>query len=79
MNKVDPCSTINHSHKNTKWIYVSTKCHIKCNKVLCSLGNSKKKTNDATVGPSSSIQTAQKVRILTMRIKELKSNMEETV
>ena len=41
MNKVDPCSTIDHSHKNTRWIYVSSKCHIKYNKVLCNLGNSK--------------------------------------
>ena len=24
MNKVDPFSTIDHSHKNTRWIYVST-------------------------------------------------------
>ena len=77
MNKVDPCLTIGHSHKNTRWIYVSAKCHIKYNKVLCNLGDSK--NDDATVGPRSSIQTAQKVRILTMRIKELKSNMEETV
>ena len=29
MNKVDPYSTIDHSHKNTRWIYVSAKCHIK--------------------------------------------------
>ena len=58
MNKVDPCSTINHSHKNTRWIYVSTKCHIKCNKVLRNLGN--RKNDDATVGPRSSIQTTQK-------------------
>ena len=42
MNKVDPYSTIDHSHKNTRWIYVSEKCHIKCNKVLCNSGNSKK-------------------------------------
>ena len=42
MNKVDPCSTIDHSHKNTRWIYVSAKCHIKCNKVLHNSGNSKK-------------------------------------
>ena len=41
MNKVDPCSTINHSHKNTSWIYVSAKCHIKYNKFLHNLGNSK--------------------------------------
>ena len=41
MNKVDPCSTIDHSHKNTRWIYVSAKCHIKCNKVLRNFGNSK--------------------------------------
>ena len=38
MNKVDPYSTIDHSHKNTRWIYVLAKCHIKCNKVLCNLG-----------------------------------------
>ena len=43
MNKVDPYSTIDHSHKNTRWIYVSVKCHIKCNKVLRSMGNSKKR------------------------------------
>ena len=77
MNKVDPYSTIDHSHKNTRWIYVSAKCHIKYNKVLRNSGNSK--NDDATVSPRSSIQTAQKVRILTMRIKELKSNMEEIV
>ena len=41
MNKVDPCSTIDHSHKNTGWIYVSEKCHINCN-ILHSLGNRKK-------------------------------------
>ena len=34
------------------------------------------KNDDVTVGPRSSIQTAQKVWIPTMRIKELKSNME---
>ena len=44
MNKVDPCSTIGHSHKNTRWIYVSAKFHIKYNKVLCNLGNSKMMT-----------------------------------
>ena len=77
INKVDPCSTINHSHKNTRWIYVSAKCHMKCDKVLHSLGNSK--NDDATVSPRSSIQTAQMVQILTMRLKELKSNMEEIV
>ena len=77
MNKVDPCSTIDHTHKNTRWIYVSAKCHIKCNKVLCNLGNSK--NDDATISPRSSIQTSQKVQILTMQVKELKSNMEETV
>ena len=42
MNKVDPYSTIDHSQKNTRWIYVSAKSHIKYNKVLRSLGNSKK-------------------------------------
>ena len=42
MNKVDPCSTIDHSHKNTRWIYVSVKVHIKYNKVLRNSGNSKK-------------------------------------
>ena len=41
MNKVDLCSTIDHRHKNTRWIYVSAKCHIKCNKVLLNLGNRK--------------------------------------
>ena len=41
MNKVDPYSTIDHSHKNTRWIYVSAKFHIKCNKVLRNLGNRK--------------------------------------
>ena len=41
MNKVDPYSTIDHSHKNTRWIYVSAKCHIKCDKVLRNLGNRK--------------------------------------
>ena len=41
MNKVDPYSTINHTHKNTRWIYVSTKCHIKCDKVFRNLGNRK--------------------------------------
>ena len=41
MNKVDPCSTIDHSHKNTRSIYVSVKCHIKCNKFVRNLGNSK--------------------------------------
>ena len=41
MNKVDPCATIDHSHKYTRWIYVSAKCHIKYNKVLCNLGNRK--------------------------------------
>ena len=50
---------------------------IKYNKVLHSFGN--RKNNDATVIPRSSIQTAQKVRILTMQIKDLNSNMEETV
>ena len=67
MNKVDPYSTIDHSHKNTRWIYVSAKCHIKCNKVLCSFEN--RKNDDAIFVPRYSIQTAQKVRILTMRIK----------
>ena len=37
------------------------------------------KDDDATIGPRSSIQFAQKVRILTMWIKEMKSNMDETV
>ena len=41
MKKVDPCSTIDHSHKNTRWIYVLAKCQINCNKVLCNLGNRK--------------------------------------
>ena len=41
MNKVDPCSTIENSHKNT-WIYVSAKCHMKCDKVLCNSDNRKK-------------------------------------
>ena len=41
MNKVDLCSTIDHSHKNIRWIYVSAKFHMKCDKVLRSLGNSK--------------------------------------
>ena len=41
MNKVDPCSTIDHSHKNKRWIYVLEKCHIKYNKVLHNSGNSK--------------------------------------
>ena len=50
MNKEDPYSTIDHSHKNTRWIYVSAKCHIKYNKVLRNLGNSKN-DNNATVGP----------------------------
>ena len=77
MNKVDPCSTIEHSHKNTRWIYVSAKYHIKCDKVLHNSSNSK--NDDATISPRSSIQTTQKIRILTMRIKELKSNMKETV
>ena len=77
MNKVDPYSTIDHRHKNTRWIYVSAKCHIKCNKVLRSLGN--RKNDDAIFSPRYSIQTTQKVRILTMQIKELKSNMAETV
>ena len=40
MNKVDPCSTIDHSHKNTRWMIIE-KCHIKCNKVLCNSGNRK--------------------------------------
>ena len=42
MNKVDPCSTIDHSHKNTRWIYVPAKSHMKCNKFLRNLGNSKR-------------------------------------
>ena len=58
MNKVDPCSKIDHSHKNTRYIYVSSKCHIKYNKVLHSLGN--RKNDDVIVIPRSSIQTAQK-------------------
>ena len=59
MNKVDPCSTIDYRHKNTTWIYVSAKLqYIKYDKVLHNLGNSK--NDDATVGPRSSIQTAQK-------------------
>ena len=78
MNKVDPCSSNDHSHKNTRWIYVSAKFHMRYNKVLLILGNSKM-NDDATVGPRSLIQTAQKVQILTMQIKEKKSNMEETV
>ena len=41
MNKVDTYSTIDHSHKNTRWIYVSAKCHIKYNNVLHNSGNSK--------------------------------------
>ena len=41
MNKVDPCSTIDHSHKNTRWIYFLAKCHIKCDNVLRSLANRK--------------------------------------
>ena len=78
MNKVDPCSTIDHSHKNTRWIYVSAKSHIKYNKVLRNSGNSKK--DNATVGPKVfNPNRPKKVRILTMRIKELKSNMEEAV
>ena len=75
MNKVDPYSTIDHSHKNTRWIYVSKKCRIKCDKVLRSLGN--RKNDDAIVSPKSPIQTVQKVQILTMQIKELKYNMVE--
>ena len=41
MNNMDQCSTIDHSTKNTRWIYVSAKCHIKCDKVLRILGNRK--------------------------------------
>ena len=41
VNKVDPCSTIDHSHKDTRWIYVSPKCHMKCDKVLRNSGNRK--------------------------------------
>ena len=41
MNKVDPYSKIDHSQKNTRWIYVVAKCHIKCNKILRNLGNRK--------------------------------------
>ena len=49
--------------------------------VICSITRSYAaweiaKDDDATVDPMSSIQTAQKVGILTMRIKELKLNME---
>ena len=58
MNKVDPYSTIDYSHKHTRWIYVSAKCHIKCYKVLHSLGT--RKNDDATVGSRYSIQTTQK-------------------
>ena len=68
MNKVDPYSTIDHSHKNTRWIYVSAKCHIKYNKVLRNLGNSK--SDNATVGPKVfNPNRPKKVRILTMRNK----------
>ena len=77
MNKVDPYSTIEHSHKNTRWIYVSAKCHIKCDKVLRILGNRKMIMLLSAQGLQS--KPSQKVRILTMRIKELNSNMEETI
>ena len=58
MNKVDPYSTIDHSHKNTRWFYVSAKCHMKSDKVLRNLSN--RKNGNATVSPRSSIQTTQK-------------------
>ena len=77
MNKVGPCSRIDHSHKNTRWIYVSTKFHIKCDKVLHSLGNSKMMMLLSAQGLQS--KSPKKVWILTMRIKDLKSNMEEIV
>ena len=41
MNKVNLCSTIDHNQKNTRWIYVSAKCHMKCDKVLHNLGDKK--------------------------------------
>ena len=78
MNKVDPCSTIDHSHKNTRWIYVSAKCHIKITRSCATRAIAK--NEDATVGPKVfNPNRPKKVRILTMRIKELKSNMEETI
>ena len=77
MNKVGPCSTTDHSHKiqggsmsqqNVIWS-VTRSC------ATWAIG----KDDDATISPRYSIQTTQNIRILTMRIKELKSNMEETI
>ena len=78
MNKVDPCSIIDRSHNNTRWIYVLAKCHMKCDKVLRSLGNIKKMMMLMSIQGLQS-KPLEKVQILTMRIKELKSNIEETV
>ena len=78
MNKVDLYSTIDHSHKNTRWIYVSAKCHIKITRSCATWAIAK--DDNATVGPKVFNPNRPKnVRILSMRIKELKSNMEETV
>ena len=78
MNKLDPCSTIDHSHKNTRWIYVSAKCHIKITRSCATWAIAK--DDNATVSPKVfNPNHPKKVQILTMRIKELKSNMEEAV
>ena len=78
MNKVDPCSTIDHSHKNTRWIYVSVKCHINITRSCATRAIAK--DDNATGNPKVfNPNRPKKVRILTMRIKELKSNMKEVV
>ena len=64
MKKMDPCSTTDHSHKNTRWIYVSTKSHINCDKVLRNLGNRKKWRCYGR--PNVFNPNCRKVRILTM-------------
>ena len=57
MNKVDPCSIIDHSQK-TKVDLCLSEMSYEVWQGIAQLG--KQKNDDATVGPRSSIQTAQK-------------------
>ena len=59
VNEVDPCSIIDDSHKNTRWIYVLEKFIRSVTRTFTTREITK--DDDATVGPRYSIQTAQNV------------------
>ena len=71
MNKVNPYSIIHHSDKNTRWFYVSAKCHMKITRSCATWAIAK--DNNVIVGPKVfNPNRPKKVRILTMRNKGAK-------